>query len=127
MIRCSHCGRENREGSRFCTSCGAGLPGIDRPVGRLIWVDDETQEEREYVVSGVERYVGRESTNDVVMADNQVSTRHCRIVPKGEDFWMEDLGSRNGTYVNGVRIEEPRKLENEDLLKIGRTLFKFNV
>jgi pSer/pThr/pTyr-binding forkhead associated (FHA) protein len=127
VISCSHCGRQNREGGRFCTSCGAGLPGIRSPVGRLIWVDEETQEEREYAISEVERYVGRVSTNDVVIADSQVSTRHCRIVPRGEAFWLEDLGSRNGTYANGVRIEEPRKLENEDLIKIGTTLLKFNV
>ncbi len=125
MITCIHCGRQNKDGSLFCASCGCGLVEEGRPAVRLVWQDETTGEEKAYLLSDVERYVGRDAANDIVVDDEQVSSRHMKIVYEEEGFWVEELGSKNGTFVNGERVVGTRKLEDEDLVKVGQTIFKF--
>lgn len=62
--------------------------------------------------------VGRVDENDVVVADASVSGSHCEIIKNGEDFILKDLGSTNGTFINGRRIEEER-LQPGTKLKLG--------
>ena len=53
--------------------------------------------------------------NDVPLdADDFASAQHARIEPRRDGVWIEDVGSTNGTYVNGVRLCEPRKLTPGD-------------
>ena len=54
-----------------------------------------------------------------------MSAQHARITYDDDCFWVEDLQSTNGTFVNGERISEMTQLQDEDLLKMGRTLMKF--
>jgi len=71
--------------------------------------------------------VGRVETNAIVINDTTVSSRHARIVRNGDGFWLEDLQSRNGTYVNGDRVTSKRLLADRDVLRFGRILFTFNI
>jgi lysophospholipase L1-like esterase len=57
--------------------------------------------------------------NDVVINDPQVSRRHASLTWDGSHFIIQDLGSANGTFVNGVRISEPHTLKDGDLLGLG--------
>lgn len=125
MILCVHCGRQNKDDSHFCTYCGSRLTEEGCRVARLVLLGGSKS--REYLISEAERYVGRASGNDIVAEDDQVSGRHMKVLCKGGEFWLEDLGTTNGTYLNGERIEGPAKLKNEDLVKIGKTIFKFIV
>jgi adenylate cyclase len=64
--------------------------------------------------------LGRVIGNDVVLVDDRVSRRHATIHAQGEmEFWLIDLGSRNGTYLNGRRISQPTRLHDSDRLHIG--------
>ena len=66
--------------------------------------------------------VGREPINDVMFPDAEVSRRHCRIVHQKGEFFIEDLGSTNGTFVNGRRIYEITRLSSGDIVDFGETV-----
>jgi len=68
--------------------------------------------------------IGRRSTNDLQIRDPSVSRQHARIVSKGKDFLVEDLGSQNGTLVNGRAVEK-YVLNNGDTLMFGNVSFEF--
>jgi transcriptional regulator of acetoin/glycerol metabolism len=59
------------------------------------------------------------------LPDSRVSSRHARIVREGAGFVVEDLGSRNGTRVNGARIEAPTPVEDGDLVEVGHTILRY--
>jgi pSer/pThr/pTyr-binding forkhead associated (FHA) protein len=66
--------------------------------------------------------VGRGRDADLVLADELVSRHHARITPSGSGAVVEDLGSRNGTFMNGEPILGPTRLEPGDQLQLGVTL-----
>jgi pSer/pThr/pTyr-binding forkhead associated (FHA) protein len=55
--------------------------------------------------------------------DTFASQVHAKASPRDGDLWIEDIGSTNGTIVNGKRIEHPVKLRKGDKVKVGETLF----
>lgn len=64
--------------------------------------------------------IGRSPSNTLVIADRKVSRRHAVIHRQsGHEYWIVDLGSGNGTYVNGIRLALPRKLTLNDNLLFG--------
>jgi len=63
--------------------------------------------------------MGREPGCDIVIPDRQVSRYHARLTPGPEGVLLEDLGSKNGTYVNANLIGEPQMLQDSDLLQIA--------
>jgi pSer/pThr/pTyr-binding forkhead associated (FHA) protein len=67
--------------------------------------------------------LGRDKTNDIVLEDKLVSRRHAVIQKIGEEYFLEDLGSTNGTQVNGERVPAKRymRLSLNDVVLIGRT------
>jgi len=70
--------------------------------------------------------LGRTDNNDVVLADVMVSRRHALIQKQGQDeLWLVDLGSRNGTRLNGSLLVRPTLLQDQDQIVIGpcRLLF----
>lgn len=68
--------------------------------------------------------IGRRASNMLVLDDQFVSGNHARIFIKNTDNMIEDLGSTNGTEVNGERLEERVILKVGDEIKIGSALFK---
>src|SRR4051812_19799498 len=68
--------------------------------------------------------VGRES-RQLPLTDNTVSRRHAELLP-GEDGWiLRDLGSSNGTYINGLRVTNRYTLKLGDQIRVGRTLMVY--
>ena len=66
----------------------------------------------------------RKSSQDIdldLAPDSYVSKRHARITFENKEYWVEDLGSGNGTWVNGEKIAEKTRLMPEDTLRIGWT------
>src|SRR5260370_38637367 len=62
--------------------------------------------------------IGRQAGNQVVMRDNRASRVHAEIVLEQGEYWIEDLKSRHGTFVNGAKIQG-HKLKEEDRLDFG--------
>ncbi len=123
MILCTNCGNQNKNDNAFCTFCGNKLAEDPFIVGRLILLGDEGN--REYLVGDSARTIGRDGANDLVVDDEEVSSRHARITYDDGCFWVEDLNSTNGTFVNGERISAITRLQDDDLLKMGHILMKF--
>jgi hypothetical protein len=63
--------------------------------------------------------LGREATCDVVIADRQVSRFHARLTPTDEGILVEDLGSKNGTHLNGTALTAPSMLQDGDRLQVS--------
>ncbi len=70
--------------------------------------------------------IGRESDNQVVIPDKTVSGRHAAIVYRGGRWWVEDLGSRNGTYVNDRRVDGALEIGDGDVIQTGRFAFRLS-
>ncbi|MGH9280299.1 MAG: FHA domain-containing protein [Acidimicrobiales bacterium] len=68
--------------------------------------------------------LGREGTCDYVIEDDSVSRQHCRIRREGENFILFDLGSGNGTFLNGEQVQKA-ELRDGDLFKVGETIVLF--
>lgn len=70
--------------------------------------------------------LGRAVGNDVVLVDDRVSRRHATIHTQGShELWLIDLGSRNGTYLNGRRVSQPTRLRDGDQIQIGPFFLAF--
>ena len=67
--------------------------------------------------------VGRSSGAELQLIDGKVSREHCRLTVAGDEVWVEDLGSQNGTFVNGVPTSGRVRLRRNDELAIGDSLF----
>ncbi len=63
--------------------------------------------------------IGRHSDNDLVLRDNRVSRIHAQVSLEEEEFWIEDLKSRHGVFVNGSRVQGRQKLGNADRIDFG--------
>ena len=63
--------------------------------------------------------IGRAEECDVRPLSEEVSRRHCAVIVGPADVWIEDLGSRNGTFVNGTKITEKTKLADGDMIRVG--------
>ncbi len=70
--------------------------------------------------------IGRAVDNNIVLADEMVSAHHARITFHGGQWLLEDLGSRNGTYVNDHRLEGPLAITQEDRIQIGAAILELS-
>jgi len=69
--------------------------------------------------------IGRSPDQTLVVPDTSVSRRHARISIVNGQVVAEDLGSTNGTFVDGVRLKTPRKVENGSVIKLGDQVFRY--
>lgn len=64
--------------------------------------------------------IGRDPKADIHLDNRALSRRHAQVEKRGASIWISDLGSQNGTYINGERIDEPRPLNGGDVIELGR-------
>lgn len=75
-----------------------------------------------YTLDQAEIFVGRDLGNDIVVNDAEISRRHARLYKHGDNYMVEDLGSTNGTIVNGQKIRGPKELTNHDYVAMGQNI-----
>src|SRR5271155_2114822 len=75
------------------------------------------------IASDKQILIGRSSDLDMVLVEDMVSRKHARIAMQGDQIWIEDLGSTNGTFVNGEKIKRARLKEGDRVL-IGTSILK---
>jgi pSer/pThr/pTyr-binding forkhead associated (FHA) protein len=98
-----------------------------RPLGRLVVVTSPALDDGDVLpLDSHALTIGRGNNNDVPLADDEyASGRHARFEPRRDGVWIEDIGSTNGTFVNGIRLTRERKLTPGDVVRIGETDLRF--
>ena len=104
-----------------------GAIGQQIHPGRLVVIaSDVLDRGEEFELDSAALTVGRGGQNDIsIEGDEFASARHVRIEPRRDGVWVHDLGSTNGTHVNGLRIDRPRKLVTGDVVRVGETELRF--
>ncbi len=69
--------------------------------------------------------LGRHRNNDIVVKDPFISKKHFQIVKDENEYFLEDMGSANGTFLNKSRLVDIAKLENGDIVRVGQIQFLF--
>jgi FHA domain-containing protein len=100
-------------------------PQLD--TGRLVVVKSPALPEGdELTLDSSPLLLGRGSGNDVNLArDEYASSKHARVEPRRDGVWVEDVGSTNGTYLNGIRLTRAKKLAPGDVVRIGETELRY--
>jgi pSer/pThr/pTyr-binding forkhead associated (FHA) protein len=103
------------------------VKGAGELVGRgLLVVLSENFFGDAFVIEKPEIVLGRHPSCDIVVGDPLVSKEHLRISAEGERiFFVEDLGSKNGTFVNKKKVRKKTRLLYGDRLVTGNTIFRF--
>jgi pSer/pThr/pTyr-binding forkhead associated (FHA) protein len=96
-------------------------------VGRLVVLRSTSLEPgRSFETGPVALTIGRSGENTAVLSrDDFASARHARVDSQRDGVWILDLGSTNGTWVNGERMDGRRKLHDGDVVRIGQTELRF--
>jgi hypothetical protein len=137
-MNCPTCGQVLLTGTRFCSSCGMEIPaekdGSPVPDARTIL--ESSPAPYLLITAGPGRgqafdlqgevHLGRSHGNAIALMDGKVSRTHARLDPIRHTYILTDLGSANGTYVNGVRINQPVRLRDGDVIQTGDTQLVFH-
>lgn len=114
-VKCPVCGTENSPTEKYCGDCGFLLASTPGEVGEVAEVSPQPKlvaSDREHLLKVGENTVGREGT-DVLLEDQTVSRRHAIVVLEDGKVFVEDLGSTNGTSVNGAQVAKGERTEVE--------------
>jgi FHA domain len=148
---CPECGFANNDGASYCQRCGAFLAGGEQSPGattatykvgetgeiEVVELEDVVaggaalviragggRAGESFAIDGDRMTVGRRPDSDVFLDDVTVSRDHALIVRRGHDYFIDDCGSLNGTYVNRERIDSHR-LADGDELQVGKYKLTF--
>lgn len=108
-------------GYAFCAEPLAGAPGQGRgtPSAKLVWAEGEVP-----LFAG-RNVIGRDPDTAVRVDDRTISRHHAAIVISGNRATIEDLQSKNGTFVNGAKVAKEHPLADGDLIAVGDTTIVF--
>jgi len=138
IFACVNCGRELARDDVFCAYCGTRQPS-KRTTARLVVMGTSEMSAQFSLNVDSENLIGRMDPNRGIRPEvdlsrydpaARVSRKHAKIMSQGNQFFIEDLGSANGTFINGaIRLAQgkPHILVSGDELKLGETTLKFVV
>ena len=108
---------------------GGPPPDAPAPAGRLVVVRSPSLEPGAAFETGaVPLTLGRSPENAAALeGDDFASAHHARVERQRDGVWLLDLGSTNGTWVNGERMDGRRKLHDGDVVRIGETELRFEL
>jgi pSer/pThr/pTyr-binding forkhead associated (FHA) protein len=98
-----------------------------RELGRLVVVSSPALAKGAVLgIDATALTIGRAAANDVAIdRDEFASSRHARFEPRRDGVYVEDAGSTNGTFVNGIRLASERRLVQGDIVRVGETDLRF--
>jgi pSer/pThr/pTyr-binding forkhead associated (FHA) protein len=149
-MQCHRCGHDNEAGANFCSSCGATLGDPDETTASLALLEDRQELEAElgslldeiptdlgilvvrrgpnagstFALDAATTSIGRHPDSDLFLDDVTVSRRHALIRRTPDGYTISDVGSLNGTYVRGERIDTT-ELTDMSEVQIGRFVLTF--
>jgi len=96
-------------------------------TGSLVVLSSPTlAEDTERTLDSAPVTLGRSLDNDMALTEDEfASARHALIEPRRDGVWVEDVGSTNGTFVNGSKLKRGRKLTPGDVIRVGETDLRF--
>jgi pSer/pThr/pTyr-binding forkhead associated (FHA) protein len=108
-------------------AAGLGLAPVTR--AKLVVLKSPALDPGEEVpVDSLPVAVGRGGQNEVPLEDDEfASAQHARFESRRDGLWVEDIGSTNGTFVNGARVTTPRRLTKGDVVRVGQTDFRVDL
>jgi pSer/pThr/pTyr-binding forkhead associated (FHA) protein len=115
-----------RGGARATRGRRSGAPPRGtkaRPPRTLAVLDDKGRRLQEHRLGGTIQ-IGRADACQVQLDDTYVSSFHARLYPQDGSWYVEDLGSTNGTYVNQQRVTSPSEVQAGDRLRVGKTVLE---
>ena len=136
-VSCFQCGRELTPHDLYRIYFSHRPSGTETVIGKLMVIDSDTPNaqfplpsESEILIGRLDPHRGIRPEVDLSRYDPaaRVSRKHARIMVRGGQFLIEDLGSANGTFINGrirLKAQELHALASGDLIKIGQTTLQF--
>ena len=96
-------------------------------TGRLVVVKSRDLDEgQDFELDSAQLTIGRGGQNDIAIgSDEYASARHARFEPRQDGVWVQDMGSTNGTYLNGREVKRPEQLSASDSIRIGDTEYRY--
>jgi hypothetical protein len=150
-VYCPECGFQNPATANYCSKCGALLAKDEQPIDQTMTYTLEDAESGElapleetgmegpalvvragggragehFTPQGDRTTIGRSPDCDIFLDDVTVSRRHAVLIAREGEFYIEDQGSLNGTFLNRQRIDSSRRIEDGDELQIGKYRLTF--
>jgi len=131
-VECPICHFQNPPGEKFCGDCGFLLGSevgeLKAPAEGEIKALILSSDGKEYHLKEGENLVGREAADILLFYDRSVSRKHALIIWEGDKCYVQDLGSANGTFLNGVRLPPGQKtpIYDGDELTFAESTFRFS-
>jgi len=97
------------------------LPQATDEFPVIVWLDGSLSNPH-WLLDRAEMVIGREESCDIVIPVRQISRQHLRVIMEGGSAVVEDLRSKNGTWVNGYRLTGMRELEDGDEIRIAKDI-----
>jgi serine/threonine protein kinase len=136
-ITCFRCGAPNPSSRLYCTTCGDDLSNKrasqdkhmvnGRPVLARLTMQSGPMKGRSYRFHQDVTTIGRTNGNDLVISGRTVSRRHARLWFAEGHWYLEDIGSANGTLVNSTRLFQAVTLNDGDVVNFGDEIVVFNI
>jgi diguanylate cyclase (GGDEF)-like protein len=91
----------------------------------IIYHEDKRQQGKRLELAAGSAWLGRDADSDLVLLDEGISRRHARVERSADAWLVMDVGSRNGTLLNGQPLSGVKRLKNGDMLKLGSVIVKY--
>jgi pSer/pThr/pTyr-binding forkhead associated (FHA) protein len=104
---------------------GGVLPSLHRQKGaRYLVVTQGSLAGTRISLGSQPVLIGRADDSTLVLTDDYASTRHARLSPRGDDWYVEDLGSTNGTYLDRAKVTTPVRVPLDTPVRVGKTVIE---
>lgn len=108
-----------KEASTGQLAAETNLLTIDKPIKRVLRFTGGSLKGQNFTLKDAIITIGRDPSNDIVIQEPEISRYHLRLRRLKQGYSIEDMGSTNGTFVNGTAIDQPRALFANDVIRLG--------